>query len=502
MDADLCSNMYIVKSDKVESTRKARVNVCLNNGNNLYFKKDKTNQKYRITLRDCRDEAIYTISEDGKEDIYEFNIDEKTARKAVILEIVNWSTNAENFESFYFSIGYNVPQIKEYKKHNKNTQRMIGAIFYDGWRLKWDNETYSEKSQQLYESSSIYDSNFPDWREKFKHENGFYPTEQMSFSISYPNEVANIHDENGNLYPLLPSRKPIAEYNGVNLGWLNTSTQEQIDAQIDMASKYGIDYFAFVTGFSSKYFEDGVLNKQSWLDDNPSIVRFLNSPNKFKMKFCLINTFSPKSMTGSENVAMRAFIYEFMQDEQYLYVDGRPILIEYICSNNSESDGILEPYCHLKNIALITSGYDGYGSDGKTAYSAYIPYYDNGVTFEEKHYSELKEYNYAKILEKYHGGIQLFPVSAGRALSARSDFKYNVDFEAPTKNELLTAIKETIDYTENFYERDKIIMLYAWNEFAEGGWLMPTQNEIDSGLGYYRLEAILDAKEYWRNILN
>ena len=303
---------------------------------------------------------------------------------------------------------------------------------------------------------------------------------------------------------MLPSREPLSAYNGVPLGWVNTSTQAQIEAQIDMAYEYGVDFWAIVTGMSPKYFSDGVFNKEAWLEGNPVIKAILNASNKYKIKFCLINTFSPKSETGLENMLARKFIYdEIMSDPQYLYVDGNPVLLEYVYSDNSQSDGIFEPYCHLKNMKVISSGYNGFGVDGIYAYSGYPPALTSDDTYKQADYSALAQNNLAITKQNFteSSGTMMLPVSTGRAMSARSDFKTNADFKNPTKDELTSAITDVIDYSETLDIADKVILVYAWNEFCEGSWLMPTQHEIDNGSGYYRLESVKDAKTYWKSLL-
>lgn len=494
----------VIKQTTPQNIKDVFYNICILRGGDYFFKifNHDSNKKCRISLVNFKNEEVYLITTNGINKEYYFNLTDEQAKSVYFLVIIFWES--DNTESFNFELKYGTAAKTGKTLTTKHAQRLIGAVFFDGWRGKWDNTTYSTESQALYEKSSIYDSEYPDWREKYKSLYGHYPTVQMSFSISFPDEVAKLQNAGGESYPLLPSREPLSAYNGVPLGWVNTSTQAQIEAQIDMAYEYGVDFWAIVTGMSPKYFSDGVFNKEAWLEGNPVIKAVLNASNKYKIKFCLINTFSPKSETGLENMLARKFIYdEIMSDPQYLYVDGNPVLLEYVCSDNSQSDGIFEPYCHLKNMKVISSGYNGYGVDGIYAYSGYPPALTSDNTYKQADYSALAQNNLAVTKQNFNksSGTMMLPVSCGRAMSARSDFKINADFANPTKKELTSAITDVIDYSETLDIADKVILVYAWNEFCEGGWLMPTQHEIDNGSGYYRLESVKDAKTYWKSLL-
>ena len=498
----------VIKQTTPQNIKDVYYNICIPRGGDYFFKifNHDPNKKCRISLVNFKNAEVYIITTNGINKEYYFNLTDEQAKSVYSLNITFWES--DNTESFNFELKYGTAaktgKILTTPKTIKHAQRLIGAVFFDGWRGKWDNTTYSTESQALYEKSSIYDSKYPDWREKYKSLYGHYPTVQMSFSISFPEEVAKLQNAGGESYPLLPSRKPLSAYNGVPLGWVNTSTQAQIEAQIDMAYEYGVDFWAIVMGMSPKYFSDGAFNKEAWLEGNPVIKAVLNASNKYKIKFCLINTFSPKSETGLENMLARKFIYdEIMSDPQYLYVDGNPVLLEYVYSANSQSDGIFEPYCHLKNMKVISSGYNGYGVDGIYAYGGYPPALTSDNTYKQADYSALAQNNLAVTKQNFSksSGTMMLPVSCGRAMSARSDFKINADFANPTKKELTSAITDVINYSETLDIADKVILVYAWNEFCEGGWLMPTQHEIDNGSGYYRLESVKDAKTYWKSLL-
>ena len=501
--SDYTSNNGIVIEKHIPKLKKDNFYLLtMPKGGDYFFELSNYNRSDKCIVKflDYKRKLVYEITNNAIEDKYFFKLTDEQCEEIQYIMIQFWTDS----DSLNFSLRYGVNATISKNIKKLYSQRLIGAVFFDGWRGKWDNSTYSTESQSLYEKSSIYDSLYPDWREKYYNIYGHYPCEQMSFSISFPEEIAKLTNSNGEYYPNLPSRKPIESYEDVLLGWINTATQEQIEAQIDMAYNYGVDYWAIVTGFSPKYFVEGEFQEEAWFNNNPSIKAIMNASNKYKIRFCLINTFSPKSETGKENVQMRKFIEEkIMSDSQYLYVDGKPVLIEYVCDANSDTDGIFEPYCHLRNMSIISTGYRGFGIDGMASYSGYVKYISSESYYQEE-YEILSDYNLDNTKKNFteNKGVLILPVSAGRSLSARSDFSTHVDYKAPTKEELKIAITEMIDYSESLKINDKVIMIYAWNEFCEGGWLMPTQNEIDSGDGFYRLEALQEAKTYWKSIVS
>lgn len=443
------------------------------------------------------------ISENGLYNAYNFTITPELLSVIKYLAITFWnSTN--DVMGIRVGCGVNYENEKRLRKKvgvSKYTQRLIGAIFYDGWNTNWNNTTYSTKSQTLYAASSIYNASYPDWRDYTQNALGFYPTEQTSFSNVYPDIVATMQDGNGNNYPLLPSRQPLDSYEGVNLGWRNTGLQTQIDAQINMAAAYGVDYFAFVGGFRLS-FDAGVFSATKFWESNPALKKYMDSPNKSKIKFCFINSSVPTNATMAQLQAIRSFVANTLTaDDQYLYLNDRPVLLEYVYELNPSTSGIFSPQAHIKKTAILSSGYNGFGIDGKFSYGGSPPTLPTPTTYTQDPFVNVIN-NLEKILPVEFGlenGIMLFPACAGRGESARSDFTKKADFAPATKAEILTMLKTVINYLESINTQDRAILIYAWNEFCEGGWLMPTKYEIDSGFGFGKLEALQDSKSYWQS---
>ena len=89
----------------------------------------------------------------------------------------------------------------------------------------------------------------------------------------------------------------------------------------------------------------------------------------------------------------------------------------------------------------------------------------------------------------------------------------------PTKQEFYQALTDAMDISTLALGKDKAILIYAWNEFGEGGFLPPTFGDtttqpndfpiMERGVqktdsqgsplyfDFYKLEAVRMAKQYW-----
>jgi len=398
-----------------------------------------------------------------------------------------------------------------------NVLRTIGAIVYDGWSqdslgyVSTGNDD-NTRCQDMYEASSVYNSNYPDWRDYTEHALGVYPCYQTSFANLFPSVVAGMTD-GSKTYPLLPSRKPITALNGVPIGWRSITNvnmphahitdpavaQSQCDEQIKLASEYGIDYFAICIQFYDSYFTGNAINEEKLMENEPFVYQFLNSPFKGQMKFCVYILNTPT--TAPRIKSMYQYIYsKFVTDDSYFFIDGKPVVLIYHIQ--STVDKLCETKYHIRDLQIVVGKRQGfqYGANGVCAYGGYVPGHESTDIYTEYPYTSLSNYNEENVERNFteDKNILVLPASFGRGESARSSFRIMYDFSSPTKQQLVDMLEGMIDYAESLYIGDKTILIYAWNEFTEGGYIMPTQYEIDNGDGYYRLEAIQEAKAYWK----
>ena len=410
-----------------------------------------------------------------------------------------------------------------------NGARMIGAIFYDGWKSAiYDNQAYggarlSAISQDFYERSSIYDSSCPKWRDFILQETGETTVSQCSFSNYYPEEVAALQDEDGVNYPLLPSRKPMDAIEGVNMGWHNCDTQEQFDKQVEIAARYGLDYFAICVEFTDTAFfattdtidESGIhrtvienengnvtIDAVKFLDINRALKFMLNTTRR-DLKFCIYILGRPTAggnatKAKKRQLMMFEWIYNNVTNNiNYMFVNSNPVILAYLHGSYGMDSLVCSNLNHFRDTSIVGSVLHR-GSNGLCFYS--VAPSKNG-TYVLSPYSDIQD-NMDTVLSTLTeiNNVTFVPVMSGRGDMARGNFTSPGDWQQPTKAEFLAALEASINVAEAINRDDKMVLIYAWNEFTEGGWLMPTQYEYEQGIAFKKLEAISEAKEYWSNL--
>lgn len=484
----------------------------------------------------------------------------------------------------------------------KNTRILVGATFFDGWSYRcWLENHYN--SNRIYQMSSLYDAsaalNTPalaaqyyqdfgktmeldedeivgqdtnggidgsgnkltSWIDYVYATTGKYPPGSVTFSNYFPDVAYALKGEtfecaDESIATFLPAHdhdyKPITSWtmksgtttNGLSvvpLGWRNTDTIDQIEAQIDMASYYGVDYFNFcltiytdavvdvldehgnVVGkeIDENILYDGYHNMdvkvRGWAErGNHAIFDFLRAKNGHKMKFCITILANYKNIDDETyNVIMDYVNSKFISDKRYLHFNGRPVLLwfseEYAGSFERAYHNSQDSILHFVNADKSNSGkFDGYWSyTGEGNISADIASEDeNGY----KYYTYLPSLNNA--ISSINSNIQMFiPLNVGWHSAQRSNFVNGIycdvptpagvksnyyEVVMPTKNEIKQGLKDILAaYRDK--GNDCLILVYAWNEFGEGGNLMPSQAEMESfdtdRQGAYKLEAIKEFKE-------
>ena len=75
-------------------------------------------------------------------------------------------------------------------------------------------------------------------------------------------------------------------------------------------------------------------------------------------------------------------------------------------------------------------------------------------------------------------------VNSSRNLPVRTSFFH------PTEDEFFEQLVNIYNISKKTQNGDNVITIYAWNEFMEGGWLLPTQEEIENNTYRNKLNAI------------
>ncbi len=262
------------------------------------------------------------------------------------------------------------------------------------------------------------------------------------------------------------------------------NTQSCVDQEILYAKENGLDYWAFLL-----YSEGSDL-------DLPFRM-YQSSGYKSELKYCVI--------TQEKNNEIERLIGHF-KDQDYLTVlNGRSLLYIYgevsISFINDikaacASENILEPYV----VPMQDKQEPGYDAISR--------YWYNGTSFggstDGAPYSVLADAAINNWNQNKKNGFRQIPlVSAGTDGNPRivtgvpwidDPGFYEKYFETPTAEELVNNVQDALTFVEtNRAEGENCeantILIYAWNENDEGGWIMPTLN-ADGTIDESRLKEI------------
>lgn len=440
--------------------------------------------------------------------------------------------------------------LTEEKNNINNGKKYIGAIVWDGQsrtninlelcsnrggiveRERISEDTYKQwAKRRLINTNNKKTSN---WRKycvlKKRLTKGVFLPTDCSFYEVFPKAAkkAGLNIEN---------RQPIIDYNKVRLGWgctglvrdavekektdalvydpmdnLIYEDNEQVRAQIDMATEYGIDFFAiYMEVYDFLFNEEGKLNLRELkkCNINNFLYQFIHARNKGKMKFCICVGGMKDHMLKREN------IYSFFsyldscltRDPSYLLLNGKPVVLLYDVNDVVES--VIQKSNFSFSVYLNTVPSNKKEGMGLWSYAGFVPSNGNILNNIPRPYSDLSEYNYNFYQQSFasQNVNVMYTVSCGFDVRARYSYvqdevnAHQLAFKKPTRSELYKALVDIGEMMDNRIEGDKALCIYAWNEFMEGGWLMPTQFEIESKdqerNGFYKLETVRAFKKSW-----
>ena len=299
-----------------------------------------------------------------------------------------------------------------------------------------------------------------------------------------------------------PARVPLlGEYN----------EQATMDREIIAAADHSVDFFQLLW-----YPAGSTPEEWSAAPLNAGLRQFLASTNRHRLKFTLEYVNHPPFDLQADDQwksACREWAAA-MKDPAYLRVGGRPVfkihgLQHFLNQNGRDMQRAAGRLRILRDIAresglpdpLVSGGVVPSEADTITAaagpYDFLTTYMDMpGLPKVEK------PYPYALLLAHAEKAWKRCAEKSPRPyvpyLPAGWDPRPWKDprpsFDMPTREEWLSAlrrIKAVLDNNPNLglrpspSQRQKMLLIYAWNEFGEGGFVAPTQGE-----GTMKLEAI------------
>lgn len=277
-------------------------------------------------------------------------------------------------------------------------------------------------------------------------------------------------------------------------GWRD-DRPEIMEQQIDLAADHGIAFFAFCWYWHST---------QEQIDNDPKhtgLSLFLRAGNNDRMKFCLLVANHEGFLIGStENWRKAAERWvSYFADKRYVTVDGKPLVIIFNPADG-HSDGLSVLQATAKRagfrgvaVAACGRGDPKLGYAYRTHYNI-VPGYADGS--QEHPYSELvaahqqawsgsREQPY---IPEVTAGWDKRPWEGPQGLNQKPGW-YFPDRTPTAFGQFLRSALEWMDEHPEQTTKERLVLVYAWNEFGEGGYIAPTKGDP---MGLY-LEALKSA---------
>ncbi|MDR1454875.1 MAG: glycoside hydrolase family 99-like domain-containing protein [Tannerella sp.] len=277
-------------------------------------------------------------------------------------------------------------------------------------------------------------------------------------------------------------------------GWRD-DTQEIMERQIDLAADNDVDFFLFCW-----YWKDdgGVINPQviENLSLHTSMNLYLKAKNKKKLKFSLlIANHGGSEILGDENWEEAVKYWaKYFRDPQYITVDGKPLVVIFSAGDQSVTGDQLAKMQEMAKkegfkdgLAIAGCGRNAQGKAGFTHTTHYnvIPGYAAGS--EEHHFDELMKATEAEwkgteqqpYIPLLTSGWDKRPWENKDGLNQNQGWYYPDSSPEKFKNFLKDAI-QWMDDNPTKTTNERLVLIYAWNELGEGGYLVPTKGDPDA----------------------
>lgn len=276
-----------------------------------------------------------------------------------------------------------------------------------------------------------------------------------------------------------------------------------MEQQIDLAADNGLAFFSFCW-----YWEDnnGPINIPllESLPRNHGLQMFLDAKNNDRMEFCLmVANFNNWNIVGTEAWKQATdYWIKLFKHPSYLLTNAKPLLMIYNYQE-IDPDGLtyLQDAARKAGFPGVEIAARGGGPDDGINLRVYYSYSSGPKKkVEKRKYQELVDAS----LERWKGTAEqpVIPLLVqGRDRRPwipkndeglgwlNHDWGNEWYYEKATPKEFkgyLVKLLEWINTHPEQVTKDRLAIIYAWNEIAEGGWLMPC---LDDPEGEY-LKAI------------
>ncbi len=269
-------------------------------------------------------------------------------------------------------------------------------------------------------------------------------------------------------------------------GWRDDSP-EVMKRQIDLAADNGLAFFAFCW-----YWHD---TEKAVKEDekHTGMDLFVAAPNNGRMKFCLlVANHAGYVIKGAENWRKAAgFWMPYLKHKQHLTVGGKPLVIIFD-ARGGEKDGFAAVQDEARKaglpglaIAACGSGSPDVGYTHTTRYNI-VPGYTAG---EEKHkFQEIADAHKRAWAGRPEqpcipciiGGWDCRPWEGPAGLGGKKPGWYYPD---RTPEQFGAHVRDAVEWMEKHPEQataERLAVIYAWNEFGEGGYIAPTKGDPEA----------------------
>ncbi|HEY3370675.1 MAG TPA: T9SS type A sorting domain-containing protein [Prolixibacteraceae bacterium] len=287
----------------------------------------------------------------------------------------------------------------------------------------------------------------------------------------------------------LPFFAKVIDANTVDI---DGTSQLVADAEIEYAAYARLDYFAFL-----------MYDDQISLSNG--LHKYLSSSKNDQLNFCVImSQISTEPITTS---VKRVLAY--IQKSNYQHVLGdRPLVYAYNLENAPQLALALKDSCaarHWPRPYIVSLQYADQ-MPSSSVYDAITCYWYNGTQSGGSEtgapYSTLMHAAQLNWQVRLENGTKQIPlVSLGADGRPRIEHPvswipdpasiYKKYFESPQPQEITQHLKQAFNFIENnpLSCEANTVLMYAWNENDEGGWLMPTL-ENDAHINTARIDSL------------
>jgi len=268
-------------------------------------------------------------------------------------------------------------------------------------------------------------------------------------------------------------------------GWRDDSA-EIVRRQIDLAADHGIDFFAFCWYWNAD---------KAKVDADPKhtgMELFLKAPNRDRMRFCLLVANHAGYIIGkAENWKKAAAMWmPYLKHERHIRVGGKPLVILFN-SRDADPAGLAILQQAAKDAGLPGLAIAGCGAGDVKAGFTHRTHYNivPGYT------SGSKQQPYASLVDVHRKAWKGSPdqpympiVTAGWDKRpwegpdglGQKEGSYFPDRTPQAFGEFLRSAIDWMDRNPTQTTAERLVLIYAWNEFGEGGYIAPTADDPDA----------------------